>query len=288
MDSKRTYIVAVSGGVDSVALLDMLVRVPNLRLIVAHFNHGIRPDADEDEELARSLASKYSLPYESQRAELGRNASEEVARRARYVFLRNVAQRYDAQIVTAHHADDILETIILNISRGTGWRGLASLRNTSEIARPLLAYRKQQLQEYAKSRNLQWREDSTNRETKYLRNAIRHTIIPKLGKQTEEILLELYRRQIDIRQELEEATESLLEDNKSDDAYRRHLFIMSEPEEASEMLYELLRRETGAGTTRSRLVSALLAIKTAKANTTYQVGDGVSFVFTARTFSVKK
>lgn len=289
MNTKRTYIVAVSGGVDSVVLLDMLVKMSDFRLVVAHFDHGIRNDSHDDAAFVKELAVQYGLTYEAERAELGEQASEETARKARYAFLRNVAQRYDGQIVTAHHADDALETIIINILRGTGWRGLASLRSTAEIARPLLSYRKTQLVTYAKNHHLQWREDSTNSETKYFRNTIRHTIIPKLGEQTENILLELYKRQVAVRQELEEVTDEVLARvRQPSGAYRRHEFIMNEPAVASEILYELLRHETGSGTMQSRLDASLLAIKTAHTNTRHQVGDGVSLFFDKQSFKVFK
>lgn len=284
---KRTYIVAVSGGVDSVVLLDMLAKMKCFNVIVAHFDHGIRSESGEDARFVQELAAQYDVSFEYERAELGEQASEEVARAARYAFLRNVAQRYSGQIVTAHHADDVLETIIINITRGTGWRGLASLRDTDEIARPLLSYRKQQLIDYALQHSLNWHEDRTNSETKYLRNTIRHTVIPRLGGQTEDILLELYRRQIAKRKEIEEATSDILAGIRQDKGtYRRHEFIMYSKALAGELLYEILRHEKGKGTMQSRLDAAIFAIKTAKAGAEYQIGDGVSLIFQRQTFKV--
>lgn len=284
---KHTYIVAVSGGVDSVVLLDMLAKMKSFELIVAHFDHGIRSESREDASFAKELAAKYELPFESERAELGEDASEEVARVARYAFLRNVAQRYDGQVVAAHHADDVLETMIINITRGTGWRGLASLRSTKDIARPLLNYRKQQLIDYALQHDLSWREDMTNSETKYLRNTIRHTIIPKLGKQTEDMLLELYRRQVEKRHEIERVSNSMIEKlRQADGGYRRHEFIMYSQPLSTELLYEILRHETGRGTMQSRLDAAVFAIKTAKIGAKHQIGDGISMVFQRQTFKI--
>jgi tRNA(Ile)-lysidine synthase len=113
------YVVAVSGGVDSVVLLDHLAGHPEYELVVAHFDHGIRDDSREDEAFVRSLAEKYNVPFESKREDLGKQASEELARDRRYAFLRSVAGKHNAQIITAHHADDAVETIAINLLRGT-------------------------------------------------------------------------------------------------------------------------------------------------------------------------
>src|SRR5690606_41547248 len=110
---------AVSGGIDSVVLLDMLSHVPGLKLVVTHFDHGIRPDSAQDAVFVEELAAHYGLPFETKRVELGTKASEELARRHRYAFLRDVAARYNAKIITAHHADDVIETVAINHIRGT-------------------------------------------------------------------------------------------------------------------------------------------------------------------------
>ena len=130
------YVVAVSGGVDSVVLLHQMVQDGGSELVVAHFDHGIREDSDLDAQFVRELAQSYRLPCEVRREELGSGASEELARNRRYAFLREVAKKHRATIVTAHHMNDIPETIAINLTRGTGWRGLAVLG--SDVHRPLL------------------------------------------------------------------------------------------------------------------------------------------------------
>ncbi|MHB8136206.1 MAG: tRNA lysidine(34) synthetase TilS [Anaerolineaceae bacterium] len=179
------YVVAVSGGVDSVVLLDMLInnnlpaiyQLPftNYQLIVAHFDHGIRDDSKSDAIFVAKLAEQYKLPFETKREELGKGASEEEARDRRYKFLRSVAKKYDAKLVTAHHADDVIETILINIMRGTGWRGLAAI--DSDIVRPLTDMLKSEIIDYAIKNKLNWREDSTNKQNVYLRNRIRQKTI---------------------------------------------------------------------------------------------------------------
>jgi tRNA(Ile)-lysidine synthase len=147
----------------------------NARLIVAHVNHGIRPeDAERDEEFVRSLASSYGLEFTSTRLQLGPQASEESARSARYKFLESVMNQYQAQgIVLAHHRQDVLETAVINTIRGSGRRGITSLRSTANRLRPLLSLSKDDILSYAREKSLQWVEDSTNDDPKYLRNRIR-------------------------------------------------------------------------------------------------------------------
>jgi len=180
-------VVAVSGGVDSMVLLDVLAHmagVPGVRLalVVAHFDHGIREDSAEDQRLVATTAQAYGLPYIYDQGLLGAGASEAQAREARYAFLRRVRTEQGADaIMTAHHQDDVLETAIINMVRGTGSRGLSSLRSAGDIVRPLLGFTKQQLYEHAAQHGLAWREDSTNQDERYLRNYIRRQLMPKLS-----------------------------------------------------------------------------------------------------------
>lgn len=176
------YVLAVSGGVDSVVLLDLLAKNPGLELVVAHYDHGIRPDSASDRKFVASLANKYKLFFIYKDGKLGPSASEALAREKRYEFLEKARLAAGVSaIVTAHHQDDLLETAIINLLRGTGRRGLSSLKSTATIKRPLLNYSKTEIKSYAVKNKLSWREDSTNKDDKYLRNYIRHQIIPKLG-----------------------------------------------------------------------------------------------------------
>lgn len=176
------YVVAVSGGVDSVALLDMLRQLPGVRLTVAHFDHGIRSDSQLDRQLVQNLARQYGLPFVYGQGHLGAGASEATAREARYNFLRQVQQAAGAQaIITAHHQDDLIETAILNMLRGTGRKGVTSLKDHYHLRRPMLHLSKQQIRDYAAEQGLAWREDSTNSDMTILRNYVRGSIVPRLG-----------------------------------------------------------------------------------------------------------
>ncbi|HXR49459.1 MAG TPA: tRNA lysidine(34) synthetase TilS [Verrucomicrobiae bacterium] len=183
-----TYIVAVSGGVDSMALLHMLYSeaVSNSRpwkLIVAHLDHGIREDSAEDRRLVQAAAGRYGLPFVYHKSHLGAGTSEAEARKARYEFLHKVRGASGARaIITAHHQDDVLETAIINLLRSSGRKGLTSLKSHHDIERPLLQVPKRELIAYAKDQGLVWHEDSTNQNLDYLRNYIRHRLLPKFDK----------------------------------------------------------------------------------------------------------
>lgn len=211
------YIVAVSGGVDSVCLLDLLVKEKDYELIVAHFDHGIRSDSHMDAEFVRELANKYKLPFVTDEGHLGPDASEDKARDARYKFLRQSAQDHNAvAVITAHHLDDRLETLFINLIRGTGRRGLASISESSFIKRPLLKVSKSDLKLYASNHALKWREDSSNSSDKYLRNYVRHHILVKLDPETKQKLINLMDDQTRVNNQIDQivGTELLNTDPK--------------------------------------------------------------------------
>lgn len=177
-----TYVVAVSGGVDSMALLHILREQPGLKLVVAYFDHGIREDSGADRLLVEQAAKNYGLEFVTAEGHLGNSASEAKARDARYGFLRKVSEDSGASaIITAHHQDDLLETAILNLLRGTNRKGLTPLKGQPDISRPLLKVSKPEILDYAASHGIQWREDSTNTDTAYLRNYVRLKLLSRFS-----------------------------------------------------------------------------------------------------------
>ncbi len=175
------YVVGVSGGVDSMVLLDLLSNTSGLSLVVAHFDHGIRKESKKDASFVNTIAKNLALPYELGQAKLGPKASEDQARQKRYEFLESIRRKYWAKaIITAHHQDDLLETAVINLLRGTGWRGLVAIKRNKGVIRPMLGFTKKQILEYAHSRKIKWREDKTNIDPKYFRNRVRSDIIPFL------------------------------------------------------------------------------------------------------------
>ena len=271
-----TYVVAVSGGVDSVVLLHMLSKVPDHEIIVAHFDHGIREDSSDDAAFVRKLADAYGYTFEMLREELGKKASEEKARARRYAFLRSVAKKHNGRIVTAHHADDVVETIAINFIRGTGWRGLAVL--DSDIVRPILHTTKDELIEYARRHKLEWREDSTNASDVYLRNRVRRSakdLEPGIKRE----LLALRAHQVESKQQIEKQIIELIGEGPS---YSRYFFTHV----PARVAIECLRQLTKGQLTRPQLERVLLAIKTAQPKSSYQAGSGLTFDFSTRNFSL--
>lgn len=187
-----TIIVALSGGADSTALLDLLSRLPGYspRLVAAHLNHCLRgSESDGDEEFVRSLAARYGIPLECRRMDVKefsrkeRLSLEDAGRRARIAFLEELRHSWRATAVAlAHHADDQAETVLMRLLRGSGPGGLAGIpyRNSRGFIRPLLEVDRAQLVVYLTERDLTWREDSSNRDTTFLRNRVRHELLPLL------------------------------------------------------------------------------------------------------------
>jgi len=179
-------IVAVSGGADSVALLDLMKSIANelrLKLVVAHVDHGISSDSRTVGRSVGALAKKYGLPFESTELGLGPDATETEARRGRYAWLRDLQKRRGAQyLVTAHHEDDQVETIVLRALHGSAPSGLAGIRAKSRggLVRPLLPFSRRELAEYAAARGLPVHDDPANRDPRHLRSWVRSTLLPLL------------------------------------------------------------------------------------------------------------
>ena len=276
-----TYIAAVSGGVDSVVLLDMLAKSDD-EIIVAHVEHGIRDDSADDARFVRALAKKYNCAFEQVSLRLGGNASEQVARAGRYEFLLQLAKQYKATVVTAHHGDDLVETIAINVRRGTGWRGVAVL-NRQGMYRPLLPYSKADIYDYAMTHHLEWVEDKTNVDSRYLRNRIRMQLRPRLQPRQRAAFFELRDKQVQLVARINTELAAILSQNQE----LRYLITHTDTAAACELLGEAIYEATGTRPQRPQLARALLAIKTAKPGAAHHVGDKIMLSFTTRDFSVK-
>ena len=283
MNTRKKYVVAVSGGIDSVVLLDMLFRDKTHNLVVAHFDHGIRDDSADDAAFVEGLARRYGLPFYSKREELGKNASESEARSRRYRFLEDIAREHQGTIVTAHHADDIIETIAINLTRGTGWRGLAVL-NREDIERPLLSLTKHEIRMYALANRLEWVEDSTNQTDTYLRNRIRARIGRELNHSKRHVLTELWKRQRELKKEI---SHELSRHIKEDATYDRYFFIQADAVAATEVLRYIIWHHSATAPTRPQAERALVAVKTAKPGTRFELGGSVTLRFTERSLIVE-
>jgi tRNA(Ile)-lysidine synthase len=253
------YVLAVSGGVDSMVLLDILAHAPGVELVVAHFEHGIRDDSDEDRQLVEDAANRYGLPFVFARGELGPGAGEAAARASRYAFLHQARLEHGVRaIITAHHQDDLIETALLNMLRGTGSRGLTSLKSTEDIKRPLLQVPKIQLQEYAESRGLRWREDSTNQDDRYRRNYLRHHVTPQLTPEARQKLLHY----IETARKLHQAIDAELEPHIGTEQLDRQWFTLL-PHAVSAEVMALWLRSRGLSFDRASIQRLVVFAKTA-------------------------
>ncbi|MEC3964500.1 tRNA lysidine(34) synthetase TilS [Flagellimonas halotolerans] len=185
---EKKLLLACSGGLDSIVLTH-LCKAANLNIALAHCNFKLRGDeSDGDETFVRQLASDFGIEvfvmlFEAEKyAETQRLSVQMAARELRYQWFSGLIKTkgYD-YILTAHHADDSLETFLINLSRGTGIEGLSGIPEVNEhVVRPLLPFSRSEILAYAESKGVDWREDSSNVSTKYLRNKIRHQIVPVL------------------------------------------------------------------------------------------------------------
>ncbi|PYJ85129.1 MAG: tRNA lysidine(34) synthetase TilS [Verrucomicrobia bacterium] len=194
------YLIGVSGGRDSVALLHLLTNLGYRRLIVCHLDHQLRGrSSTADAKFVRGLARKLKLECElgrinvAMRARRKKQSIETAGRNARYEFFARIARRRRCRtIFLGHHADDLVETFLLNLFRGAGPTGLSAMRQIAArevdgmeltIVRPLLGTTRQEIDAFSRTHRLKYRDDATNQTLVPLRNRIRHRIIPYVEKQ---------------------------------------------------------------------------------------------------------
>lgn len=187
-------VLAVSGGCDSMVMLEMFAHIKdkyNLKLYVAHVNHGLRGESsDRDEENVKSAASRHRIPFVSTKWKFtGKGNLQNEARAFRLNYLTDVAGQVGASVIsTAHHEDDQAETVLLHLIRGTGLKGLSGISPKTEIKeglaliRPLINISRSEVEAYAIEKSIAYSHDETNASDKYLRNAIRLTLLPEIEK----------------------------------------------------------------------------------------------------------
>ena len=192
-EPEDSVLVGVSGGPDSMALLYAMIDMSpefSLTLSVAHVNHGIRgTDADKDELFVRSLSEKLGLPFHVKHGNVPhfkkthRMSMEEAARTMRYEFFFNlVKEKGFTKIALGHHADDNAEQVLMNLLRGSGPTGLAGIppKRRNIIVRPLIYSSKKAVDTFVRNKNIQYVRDSSNQDKRYLRNRVRHHLLPVL------------------------------------------------------------------------------------------------------------
>lgn len=207
-------IVGVSGGPDSISLLDVLLKIKdekiiNFEIIVCHINHMIRKEADDDEQYVKKYCLRHNIKFYSKKIEVEKFAkkkkigTEEAGRRARYDFFYEIQKKENAdKIATAHNKNDNAETVLMNIMRGSsisGLIGIEPIRN--DLIRPLINCRRDEIEEYCKSNNLQPRIDKTNFENNYTRNKIRNLLIPYIEEHFNSNIIDSINRLSDLAKE---------------------------------------------------------------------------------------
>ncbi len=226
-------------------------------VVVAHFDHGTRPSSAEDAKFVEAAAKKYGLPFYLGRAELGAKVSEEQARISRYEYLERLAKGLGGEIYTAHHADDLVESIAINLIRGTGWRGMAPFGN-AVVKRPFVetGIDKAKILQYAVEHSLAFRQDPTNSDGRYLRNRLREKL-RFLDNSKKNEFLKLYHETNNLRDEIDSIIADLLPANG---IYFRHWFSRLDDDVAMEILRGALKK-AGLSATRPQMLDFLKAIR---------------------------
>lgn len=177
--------IAFSGGLDSTVLLNSIIKLhPKNRLIALHINHGVNPESDDWEIFCRERACELGIEFKSWKIEDLDKISEESLRNRRLKAFEEWASKDDL-IITGHHSDDQVETVLFRIFRGTGLKGVRGIEKLSNVStlnfyRPLIDYKKEELLKYARKNDLIWIEDDSNKESNFSRNLIRNDLIPKI------------------------------------------------------------------------------------------------------------
>ena len=199
IETDETIVVGVSGGIDSMVLLNVLYNL-GYKLVIAHVNHNVRVESKDELIFVSNYAKDRNIPFESTVLEKinGVNFQDE-ARRLRYEFFFDVARKYNAtKIATAHHLDDLLETVLMRISRGSNLYGYGGIKpiiyyGGISLVRPLLCVNRQEIKKYQEENNIPFMEDASNSKDKYTRNRYRHNVVPILVEENPNIYQNILR-----------------------------------------------------------------------------------------------
>ena len=253
--SVSKLIIAVSGGVDSIVLFHLCLKL-KLNFFVAHCNFKLREkESDLDEKFVRDLAIKHNIKFYTKSfntKKLSSNYNKSIqmaARELRYSWFEELSKELNVKhILTAHHLDDSLETFLINLSRGSGIDGLLGIPKVNDaVYRPLLIFKKDEILSYAKENKISWREDSSNRKQDYLRNQIRIEVLPKL-KEINPNLLDNFSKSIDRLQQSKSIIKDKIDDFIKNVSFTRGEKIYFEINKIKKVtnidayLYELLKR----------------------------------------------
>jgi tRNA(Ile)-lysidine synthase len=218
----KKLLIAISGGVDSVVLTQLFVSLNEVEVSLAHCNFKLRDAAsDQDESFVKELGNELQIQTFTKSFNTNAYASEQkvstqvAARELRYKWFNELLSKYGFDyIATAHHADDNLETFLINLTRGSGLDGLTGIPTINKnVIRPILDFSRVEIEDFAKDKHLKWREDESNASTKYVRNKIRHHVIPVL-KEINPSLLDSFQKTTSNLQGSQHIIDQTIEDLK--------------------------------------------------------------------------
>lgn len=246
----QSLLVAVSGGPDSVALAHAL-KAAGFRITLAHLNHGVRgEESDADARFVDNLAKEWGVELVTEKLNIDSRlrGNEGRWREERYAFLERTRSQVGAEvIVTAHHQDDQVETVLMHMLRGAGARGLCGMQALNgKVVRPLLNTPKSEILSYLEVHQLSYRTDSTNLENHFERNRIRNKVIPALEQDwptLKEDLLLLSKEAQDYYLKLSQSVQLWVQQHVREGAFLRSKFLELEEELQGEVVLELLGRE---------------------------------------------
>ena len=218
-----TIVLGLSGGPDSMCLFSLLLelkKIYNLNIICAHINHNVRLESDEEAEFVKKVVKKEQCILEYYKIEnYEKENFESNARKKRYTFYKEIIKKYNAKyLMTAHHGDDLIETILMRLVRGSNLNGYAGFKKETEyehykLLRPLIYTTKEEIEKYLNSNNIEYRIDKTNQDIKYTRNRYRKNILPLLKLENKNIhkkFLKFSEELYKIEEFLEKQTENAL------------------------------------------------------------------------------
>ncbi|WP_394351108.1 tRNA lysidine(34) synthetase TilS [Chryseobacterium fistulae] len=247
----HTYLLAVSGGADSMTLA-FLFQHFRLKFEIAHINYKLRgKDSDSDQDVVQNFCEKNHIKFHlyevSEEDNKPQNSIQVWARELRYTFFKHVQEKENLEfLVTAHHLNDQLETFIINLSKAAGLSGLSGIpSNDHNILRPLLSFTKDEIYQFAKEHHIEYREDLSNKKNDYLRNKIRNEIVPKLVETNEHFLENFKKSSSYLNQTKEFVQKQIVEIEKQLTTFNEDHIILSKNkliQESDFVKFEILRK----------------------------------------------
>ena len=267
IEDGNTIVVGVSGGPDSMALLNMLIKLVNdkkinAKLVVAHINHGIREEADSETEFVKEFCEKNNIECyitKEKVEELAKEqkiGTEEAGRNLRYSFFEEVFKKVNAnKIATAHNANDNAETVLMNIIRGAGTSGLKGIeiKRDEKYIRPIIKLTRSEIEDYCKKENLNPKYDKTNGENIYTRNKVRNKLIPYIEEEFNPNIVKSLNRLSELIKEDDEYFEKIVEDEYKKVLIQENLGI-TRKEETEQVILDLKKFNNEEKVIKNRLV----------------------------------